>query len=575
MRITIYFPFLLLFAWASRAQSSYPQDYFQSPLAIPLVSSGTFGELRGNHFHSGLDIKTQGRIGQAVLAAAEGTVVRIKVSPYGYGRALYLKHPNGYTTVYAHLNAFSPEIESWLKAEMKRLQKNEVDLFPPAGKFNFSQGDEIASSGNSGGSGGPHLHFEIRDTRTEKIINPLLFGFKVSDKRPPEMGPLQVYSFSKEGNPIGQQEYRCLNIKSGDYALAGEGIVEGGGDLSFGLYCIDKQDAANNKNGVYDLKLYVGDDLQHEFKMETFSFGETRYINAHIDFGLKACCNRSSHRLYAEPGNALSVYPQKVSAGHLRFDKDTIVPIRIEAADVAGNVSVLNFDLHYKVEQAAELPEVLDGNPLGHDNAVWFYQNKADLVQGLNYELGYKAGSFYRDYLLEVSSQEWPEAYSNLFSFGSREVPVHRYYDLKLRATHLPKGLDPNKLFIASFKDGKYDAYEGGSYENGWVKARTRQLGDFALMADTLAPTVKLLTSLSKGLPGLVQIQVMDDLSGIDAYDLWVNGEWTPVYYDYKKHRLLVETADWPQGASKYVLKLVVEDDKKNRTEQKWDLFIP
>lgn len=575
MRITIFLSLLLLLNWGSRAQSAYPQDYFQSPLSIPLVSSGTFGELRGNHFHSGLDIKTEGRIGLPVLAAADGTVARIKVSPYGYGKALYLKHPNGYTSVYAHLNSFHPRIEAWLKSEMKRLQKNEVDLFLPAGKFNFNQGDEIAFSGNTGGSGGPHLHFEIRDTRSENIINPLLFGLKVADSRPPEMGPLQVYFFSRDGNPIGQQEYRCLNLKPGEYALAGEGVVEGEGALSFGLYCFDRQDAASNKNGVYDLRLYVADVLQHEFKMETFSFGETRYVNAHIDYGLKACCNISSHRLYTEPGNALSVYPQKVGAGHLQFENDTLVPIRMEAFDVAGNVSILNFELRYKKELASDAPEEEAEDPSIPQNMVWFYEQKADLIQGLNYELGYQAGSFYRDYLLEVSSVDFPDAYSNLFSFGSREVPVHRYFDLELRATHLPKGIDPNKLFIGSFKDGKFDDYEGGTYENGWVKARTRQLGDFAILADTMAPVVKPLSNLSKGLPEYWQIQVTDDISGISSYNLWVNGLWVPVYFDYKKNRLLAETAQWPQGASKYVLKLVVEDDKKNRTEQKWDLFIP
>ncbi len=565
----------LLFAGSMAAQSDYPQDYFRSPLSIPLISSGTFGELRGNHFHSGLDIKTQGRIGQAVLAAAEGDIVRIKVSPYGFGKALYLRHPNGYTTVYAHLDSFHPDIEAWVIAEMRRKQSNEVDLFPPAGKFSFAQGEEIAKSGNSGGSGGPHLHFEVRDTRTEKIINPLLFGFDVADSRPPEIGPLQVYYFSDKGVPTGQKEYRSIKIEGSQYGLVGEGIVEASGALSFGLYSIDRQDGAYNKNGVFDLKLFVGEELHHRFNMETFAFAETRFINAHIDYGLKACCNRSSHRLFREPGNALSVYPNKAEAGHLHFDRDTVVPIRIEAADVAGNVSVLQFDLHYRAQAGLSEPEV--SSELAGENQQQLYFNQADIIQGTNYELAYKQGSFYRDYTIQVESEDLGEAYSRLFTFGSREVPVHRYFDLKLRATHLPKGLNPSKLFIASYKDGKYDDYEGGYYANGWVTCRTRQLGSFAILADTTAPTASLINYKSRGsIPETLQIRVGDDLSGVEEYNAWVDGVWVPIYYDAKTRRLLLNTTYWPEKEGlKYVLKLVLEDDKKNRSEQNWDLFIP
>lgn len=558
-------------------QGDYPKDYFQSPLAIPLVSSGTFGELRGNHFHSGLDIKTQGRIGHSVLAAADGDIVRIKVSPYGFGRALYLRHPNGYTTVYAHLHSFHPEIEAYVISEMKRKQSNVVDLFPAAGKFSFKQGEEIAKSGNSGGSGGPHLHFEVRDTRTEKIINPLLFGFEVADHRAPEIGPLQVYFFSGEGTPMGQKEYRCLKTAENDYALAGEGIVEASGALSFGLYSIDRQDGANNKNGVYKLKLYVGDELQHQFLMETFAFSETRYINAHIDYGLKACCNRSSHRLYQEPGNDLSVYPIKAPAGHLRFDKDTVVPIRIEASDVAGNISSLSFELHYKSEFVAGLEGPLIESEAPREGQALLYYNYADILQGLNYEIGYKSGSFYRDYIIDIGSSPLNEAYSNLFSFGSREVPVHRYFDLKLRASHLPQGLDPSKLFIASYENGQYDDYEGGYYSNGWVICRTRQLGDFAILADTTAPTAKLINYKPRAeIPQTLQVRVADDFSGIEEYNAWVDGQWVPIYFDAKTRRLLLDTKYWPEPSGiKYLLKLVLEDDKQNRSEQIWDVFIP
>ncbi|QNR23504.1 M23 family metallopeptidase [Croceimicrobium hydrocarbonivorans] len=574
------FTLLLLFSLGLVGQNNYPQDYFISPLPIKLYSSGTFGELRSNHFHSGLDLKTQGKVGIPVLAAAEGDIVRIKVSPYGFGKALYLRHPNGYTTVYAHLLSFSPDLEAYIISEMRRLQKNEIELYPPAAKFHYNQGDTLALSGNSGGSGGPHLHFEVRDSRTEKIINPLLFGFEVEDHRQPELGPLQVYYFENH-QPAGQKEYSLLQKQAGDYVLTGDGIVDASGAVSFGLSAIDRQDGYNNRNGVYDLKLYVGDDLIHEFKMETFAFAESRYINAHIDYGLKACCKQTSHRLYREPGNKLSTYPAQAEAGHLTFDKDTVVPVRIEARDVAGNLSVLNFDLQYTaVQEASSELEPISEEELGNSEFLIarVEPDQAELIKGESYELNIKPGSFYREYVLEIAQEELPETYSDLFTFGSREIPVHLYYDLKLRLNHLPKGVDPSKFFIASYQDGKYDEYEGGSYKDGWISTRTRQLGQFAIALDTLAPEISAI-DFKDGMPlkqSQLQIRVRDDLSGLQEYDAWVNGEWVPIYYDAKTDRLLLKTKYWPLSQdSKQVLKLRVVDDKKNVSEQTWTLFAP
>ena len=170
MRLII-IPFLF-FISVSMAQNSYPQDYFQSPLEIPLILSGTFAELRSNHFHSGLDIKTQQQSGLKVMAAASGFVSRIKVSHFGYGKALYITHPNGYTTVYAHLQNFNPEIDAYIKHRQYKNESYEIELFPKAGELLVNNGDIVAYSGNTGGSGGPHLHFEIRN-KQEHPMNPM------------------------------------------------------------------------------------------------------------------------------------------------------------------------------------------------------------------------------------------------------------------------------------------------------------------------------------------------------------------------------------------------------------------
>jgi murein DD-endopeptidase MepM/ murein hydrolase activator NlpD len=568
--------FLLLFVIcnttiASAQRMNYPQDYFIAPIEAPLYLAGTFGELRGNHFHSGIDIKTQGRVNMPVLAAAEGYVSRIKVSPYGFGRALYLQHPNGYTTVYAHLRSFTPAIEDYLEAEQKRRKSNEVDLFPTAGQISFEKGEQIALSGNSGGSGGPHLHFEIRSTATEKIINPLLFGFEVTDNIYPELKDLQIYLFNKQ-EALGQKQHSLLDEGQGKYRLSGEGKVAVQGDFAFGIHAIDKLNGASNRNGVYELKLCVNNDLFYHFQMETYAFAETRYLNSHIDFALKDCCKRVLHKLYLDPNNQLSVYPHGSKGALLSFEKDTVVMIRIEAADIEGNTSELEFQLDYKFKDSAEY--LSENLPL----EKWSYQaaNQYD-QKGLS--LDFKAGSFYRDIYLEHEVKTpCTDCLSDIHSIGSTAIPVQRYYDLAIKLKYLSPKWDAKKLCIVGLKEGNIVAYEGGVYSQGLVKTRTRNFGDFAIAIDSLAPSIKA-TNFASGKSienkKLLFIEIRDNLSGINKYNAWIDDQWWPLYYDVKKKRLILNIEDLSVETAKHSLRLVVEDDKKNQSVENWELIVP
>jgi hypothetical protein len=564
--------FVICNATFGSAQSmNYPQDYFIAPIEAPLYLAGTFGELRGNHFHSGIDIKTQGRVNMPVLAAAEGYVSRIKVSPYGFGRALYLRHPNGYTTVYAHLRSFTPAIEDYLEAEQKRRKSNEVDLFPTAGQISFEKGEQIALSGNSGGSGGPHLHFEIRSTATEKIINPLLFGFEVTDNIFPELKDLQIYLFNKQ-EALGQKQRSLLDEGQGKYRLSGEGKVEVQGDFAFGIHAIDKLNGASNRNGVYELKLCVNNDLFYHFQMETYAFAETRYLNSHIDFALKDCCKRVLHKLYLDPNNQLSVYPQGSKGAMLSFEKDTVVMIRIEAADIEGNTSELEFQLDYKFKDSAEY--FAENLPL----EKWSYQaaNQYD-QKGLS--LDFKAGSFYRDIYLEHEVKKpCKDCLSDIHSIGSTAIPVQRYYDLAIKLKYLSPKWDAKKLCIVGLKEGNIVDYEGGVYSQGLVKTRTRNFGDFAIAIDSLAPSIKA-TNFASGKSiknrKLLFIEIRDNLSGINKYNAWIDDQWWPLYYDAKKKRLILNIEDLSVETAKHSLRLVVEDDKKNQSVENWELIVP
>ena len=268
--------FLVFFCFLD-AQNNYPQDYFSEPLDIPLVLSGTFAELRSNHFHSGLDIKTQQRTGLKVNASARGFVSRIKVSHYGYGKALYITHPNGYTTVYAHLQKFSPNIEAYVKKHQYRKETYEIELFPKAEDLSILKGALVAYSGNSGGSGGPHLHFEIRD-KQERPINPMLFGFDIKDTSTPVIKSVYVYPLDKNSiiNASNvKQKLRLTPLKNGDYTAES---IEAIGNIGFGIGTYDRQDLAANSNGVYNIQTIINGSRNFEIDFKRFSFDETKHI---------------------------------------------------------------------------------------------------------------------------------------------------------------------------------------------------------------------------------------------------------------------------------------------------------
>lgn len=554
--------------WA-QPQKEYPKDYFRSPLDVPLVLAGTFGELRTNHFHSGIDIKTQQREGLKVYAVAEGVVSRIKVGVYGFGKALYVRHPNGYTTVYAHLSRFSDEIEAYIRQEQYRKKSYEVEIFPPASAFPFKKGDVIAYSGNSGGSGGPHLHFEVRDTRTENIINPLLFGFDVKDNRAPQVFGVYAYDFDEEDELLGSEHYRVINTANGRYALAGDGIVEVQQRPGFGVVTIDRLDGATNKNGPYSIKCFVGDQIYYHFEMETFAFHETRYINSHIDFGQKVCCGTRVNKMFLDPGNNLSTYRATPRMNLPALVKDSIYNARIEIADLGGNTTVVDF----KVKSKGSLLE----NPAEPGNLPVFKYNQSNSFKNEQVQIELSSGSLYRDILFEYRTEpSFAGLYSPVHYLAAEEIGVQRYYTLKIKPENF-EGIPSSKLAIASIKNNKIVDYEGSGYANGFVSCRTRQFGGFAVVADTNSPLVSFVNFRDGDVvrKSELQIRISDDFSGIDSYNVYVDGQWVRAEYDYKADMLRVQKSDLDFEAGAHQFKVVVADALNNRTERKVELIWP
>lgn len=568
------FLFVLSFgvSWALQSQPSEFSGVFLSPLDIPLKVSGTFGELRGDHFHSGIDFKTEGRIGLPIYSIAEGYVSRIKVSPYGFGRALYLRHPNGYTSVYAHLHRFNERIEAYLAQEQKRLQRNEVDLYPDAADLPISAGERIALGGNSGGSAGPHLHFEIRETATEAVLNPLHFGFDLSDEQYPVLRELSLYQFAGE-ELVASEQFRLSATGLGQYRLLGDDLLEVNQPFALGLMTFDQLSGTRNRNGVYRIDLEVDGNLRYRMQMDRFRFSETRYINSHTDYAQRDCCGKKVHRLYREPLNALSVYQATQAMDLIDLPADSTAEVEIAVYDLANNQSRLKFRVRRLPGEGLEAPQSIpEGMKRLSARQSHFYAR-----EGL--ELLFPEGSFYRDiYFEHVVDPPCGECFSALHQIGSTAIPVHRRFRVSIKLSGRASGIPLEKLCLVRLDQYGFD-YEGGSFRNGMLSAEVRSFGTYAVALDTLAPYLQPHNFRSgMVLPAALDElhwRVTDNLSGLESYTARVDGQWTRLYYDAKADKLIMRREDLPQASGPYTLLLEVGDDRGNIRTEAWKISRP
>src|SRR5215203_54173 len=341
-QIIVFLSFFLI-TLISRSQE-YPQNYFRNPLNIPMQLVANFGELRANHWHMGLDIRTQQKENFPVHAAAEGYIARVKIEPGGFGRAVYINHPNGYTTLYAHLNNFFPALERYVKAEQYKLESWKVELEIPQNLFPVNKGGFIAYSGNTGGSQGPHVHFEIRDTKTEECLNPLLFGMPITDNVPPTVSRLEMYERTKS---VYQQSPKFLQLKKLNGAYTTGLVKVSSNKISFAIGATDRFTNSGNANGIYSARLLLDGVPQSEFVLDKIDYVETRYLNAQIDYRLKFNGGPYLQHLSCLPGDRSDVYTL-TSDGVLRFDDDQIHRVRIEVRDAKKNLSVVEFSVQYE-----------------------------------------------------------------------------------------------------------------------------------------------------------------------------------------------------------------------------------
>ncbi|MDB4108414.1 M23 family metallopeptidase [Flavobacteriaceae bacterium] len=547
------FYFLLFVISFCNAQIPYPQNYFSSPLDITLVLSGTFAELRSNHFHSGLDIKTNGKEGFKTYASAEGYVSRIKISRYGYGKALYITHPNGYTTVYAHLQKFSPSIEAYVKQQQYKKETFELELFPKAETLKVVAKEVIAYTGNTGGSGGPHLHFEIRD-KQERPMNPMLFGLDIKDTTKPEVYELFGYPLS-EGSHINgvnsRVKIRLIKLADGTYKTE---QITAFGKIGFGIISTDRQDYASNKNGVSLIETTFNGAKSLEVDFKRFSFSETKHLNRYIDYGYFYETKKRIQKLFIDTNNPLKLLKNHQNQGIVSIEDNTNSVYKISVSDYKGNQSKLNIPiigLQKELPKARIKTQVLQ-NIIASEETL--------LEKGLVKVQIYK-DSFYEDVAIGF------DVTNDTLKLHKGNIPLKKSMNINFDISQY-KATDKENLFIGSVSRYGNKLYYTSTKRRGDVlTARTKYLGDYTLGIDTENPKIKAINFKNNSWMSkyrYLKVKISDGITGIKNYRATLNDRWILMEYDTKTETLTHDFNDGVVTDTKNNLKIIVTDNVGN-----------
>jgi len=552
-----FFVFFLLFSVVGVAQTAYPKDYFSSPLSIPMELSGNFGELRPNHFHAGFDFKTLQREGLDVHAVADGYVSRIKISTFGNGKAIYITHPNGFTSVYCHLQKGTDAIENYIKKAHYKEQSFEIELFLKPNELVVKKGQTIALSGNTGSSEGPHLHFEFRDSKTEKIINPLLFGFDkfIKDTKKPAVSAVYVYPL--DGKTSVNQSKRPLLLslslqKDGTYL---SNKVYANGKIGFGVTAVDYDNVSFNKNGVYKVQTFLNGKPNFGYQFDTYSFDEMRYVNALVDYSRYKKTSQRVQKLFMANPYKLSIIKTDDTNGVVTVLPNLTSVYRIEVSDFFGNLNTISIPISFDSAAAIVEKETVVSN-------YFVKVNKDNVFSKNNMSVFFPAGTFYEDFDMNFDVRD------GVLYLHDDTVPVHSRFEISMESDKYTDA-QKEKVFIADIDSRGRSGYNSTSRKDNVYSAKLRSLGKYTLAIDTTAPTV----SIAKSVEGkwistqkTLQLSINDSGSGIKSYNGYLNGNWIFFEYDYKTRRITHHFSDGIVAEGANDLKVVLTDNVGNST---------
>ena len=527
------------------SQDKYPENYFSKPVEIPLILSGSFGELRSNHFHSGIDIKTQSKQGLNIVSSADGYVSRIKIAHGGFGKAIYVNHKNGYTTVYGHLKKFNTEIENYIKKIQYRRESYEVDVYLNENTLNVYKNQIIAFSGNTGGSSGPHLHYEIRKTSNQKPLNPLLFGMEVKDTRRPEIKDLFIYNdVDTNFNNLTANKLKLTKLND---SVFNSNEININGLTGFGINVIDKQDLANNKNGVYKISTYYNNQLVNSILYDGFLFEESILINTLIDYKYYLNNKERIIKLFKSPGNTLSFY-ENLNNGLINKTKG-YSEFKIKISDIKNNNTYVIIPLNSEnklIQQNKKVKSKIKYNKLINNDLESNFNIE-------NYQISIPKNTFLKNVnlLIELKNDSLKVINPTIPVFKNIKIVFPNYFDKK--GNYLANmDQNNNEYFITSKLNSKNN-----------FETKTKRLGTFFIKNDSVLPLIKSL-SFKKGdwisNKNEIKFKILDKETGIKKYRGSINGKWVLFEYEYKKNEISYSFDQYYIKKSRNEVEIYVED---------------
>lgn len=552
---------------------NYPQNYFLPPLDTPLVITGSFGEIRQDHLHSGIDISTDDEEGLPVYAAADGYISRVKVAPDGYGKAVYVTHPNGFVTVYGHLQKFASPLSEFVRRLQYERQTFELDEKFTESQYPVRQRDVIGYSGSSGGAEGPHVHFEIRDELTEEPINPFLFGIPYKDNIAPEIKYVRIIP-QREGGILNSTDTaetydlvpdaeNGLRLNIGEYPIVY-------GNISFAIGATDKSDSSDSELSVYSGELYVDEKPVFSWRYDRLNFEHTRDVNAHIDYQSKMRDYQTIERFYRMPGDRLNIYGTDPSVtGNVFFEKDGSHEVRMVVKDFKGNSREIKFQILCQTALSTNQYQQR------YAGAQYVTMQKALSISKSDFEILIPEGAGYDNFYYYSESENSNDYLSDIYHLGDEYVPLKKSVSVSLKpAKEVPDSLTGKLLIV---RIGDYDILKpcGGVWNGKMVAAKSNMFGRFAVAMDTIPPVVEkyyVPADMNSMYGGEVRIIIKDDLSGIKSYSGKIDGKWRLFEYD-KKNNMLISNVDPVMDNKDHPIEITVTDERGNTTVWKSSFY--
>jgi len=549
----------LLFLFLSlylNSQTNIQENYFSNPLDIELILNGNFGEPRPSHFHSGLDFKTKFKEGLNVYSSAEGYVSRISIKHGGFGKALYISHPNGYTTVYAHLKNFNEEIESYIKKLQYKKQSYQIEHYLKENILKVKKNKIIGKSGNTGSSFGPHLHFEIRKTLNQKALNPKLFNFEIKDSRRPNISSVFVYKIDSLNNFKTPAKLKLEKINDSLYI---SDTLKAKGKIGFGITGFDRQDLALNKNGIYSYTAFYNNKKNIEFKFDEFFFQESSKIKTLIDYNYYIKNKVRIIKLFKDKGNDLSIYSQNHS-GYIDI-KDIKSEYMIQVSDILGNNTKIKIPI---LKESFELKFPIDKNIISSNKKI---------NNNLNYDFNFEnsriqipKNTFLNDINLNI------QPYKDSIKIENPYVPLFKNIKINLLNKRNTKGdylAYKNFDGVESFASSKLD-------DKNFFIVKTKSLGTYYIKSDSISPLIKAYNFkngdwMSK--KEFLKFKILDKESGIKSYEVKINGKWILFEYEYKKDELFYKFDSYFTNKKENKIEITVEDMVGNKTKKSYTFF--